>query len=213
MLSFRKCLLFVFIAINSFGYSQENWELIQDKDEIFIYTRNEENNSFKAFKAQLEMNTSMHRFVYEIQNLEGFKDWGYKIKEVNLLERQGDTVQIYYAESKAPFPFKNRDGIYKNTFRWNSELETLSIPISVLHEYLPEKENNVRVKGIGYWEVTKLEENKLQVIFQMSIDPGGGIPAWLSNIFITDSPYSTLINLKKLVEEPIEKNLHFNFLN
>ena len=205
--------MFVFIAINSFGYSQENWELIQDKDEIFIYTRNEENNSFKAFKAQLEMNTSMHRFVYEIQNLEGFKDWGYKIKEVNLLERQGDTVQIYYAESKAPFPFKNRDGIYKNTFRWNSELETLSIPISVLHEYLPEKENNVRVKGIGYWEVTKLEENKLQVIFQMSIDPGGGIPAWLSNIFITDSPYSTLINLKKLVEEPIEKNLHFNFLN
>ncbi|MDT0551888.1 hypothetical protein [Urechidicola vernalis] len=213
MLSFQKYLLFVFIAINSFGYSQENWELIQDKDEIFIYTRNEENTSFKAFKAQLEMNTSIHRFVYEIQNLEGFKDWGYKIKEVNLLERQGDTVQIYYAESKAPFPFKNRDGIYKNTFRWNSELEILSIPIAVLHEYLPEKENNVRVKGIGYWEVTKLAENKLQVIFQMSIDPGGGIPAWLSNIFITDSPYSTLINLKKLVEKPIEKDLHFNFLN
>ena len=203
----------LFVLQSSLCSSQENWELAQDKDEIFIYTRTEENSSFKSFKVNLEIECTIERFIYEIQNLDGFKKWGYKIREVELLERAGDTIQIYYAESKAPFPFKNRDGIYKNTFRWDKESQTLLIPIDVLDNRLPLKEGKIRVKGKGYWKVIVNDKGKLDITFEMSIDPGGAIPAWLSNIFITDSPYSTINDLKEILEVPLKNNINYSFLD
>lgn len=203
----------LFVLQGSLCFSQEDWELARDKNKIFIYTKTEENSSFKSFKVNLEIECTIERFVYEILNLDDFKKWGYKIKEVELLERQGDTVQIYYAESKAPFPFKNRDGIYKNTFKWDKESQSLFIQIDVLHNRLPLKEGKVRVKGNGYWKVIVTDNKKLDITFEMTMDPGGSIPAWLSNIFITDSPYSTISDLRKVLEIPLKKKISYSFLD
>lgn len=211
---FRMKLLLIGICLCSIsqGFSQDVWKIAKEKNGITIYTKSIEDSSLKSFKATVYFNCTIERIVHEILNLNDFMKWGYKIKEVDLLEREGDTIQIYYASSKAPFPFKNRDGIYKNTFKWNSEIETLNITIDALHDYLPEKENNIRVKGRGFWQIDVVSINKQFVTFEMHLDPGGSIPAWLTNMFVTDSPYSTLQKLKEIVEKKDARQFHFDFL-
>jgi len=39
--------------------------------------------------------------------------------------------------------------------------------------------------------------NKIQVRYFLNIDPGGAIPAWITNLFITKGPYETFVNLAK----------------
>ena len=47
----------------------------------------------------------------------------------------------------------------------------------------------------------------------MHLDPGGGIPSWLANMFVSDTPYSTLLDLKKHVEKEKEIKVHYKFIN
>ena len=103
--------------------------------------------------------------------MDNLKDWGYKLKRTELLDRQGDTMQIYFAEARAPFPYKNRYGIYLNTFHWDRDQKLLRIEIELLEDYPFDAEDLILMKGSGYWEARVLEDDHLEVVFEMHVDP------------------------------------------
>ena len=142
-----------------------------------------------------------------------FPKWGHNIKEANILERSGDTLQVYYSVANAPFPYKDRDGIYLNRFRWQKETKTLRVDIEILEDYLALNKKYVRVKGYGYWELQVLSKNKILLTFSMQIDPGGSIPSWLANMFVDDTPFNTLLNLKELLESGNYEKQTFSFID
>ncbi len=205
--------LFIIIFHGGFIPAQEDWKLIKEKNGIQVFTKSIDNFDFKSFKAHILLDTSIQSFVAVLNDIENFKDWGYKIMETSLLKRNGDTLQIYYSVAKAPFPYKNRDGIYLNRFKWTSDNKTLSVDIEVLEDYLEANENLVRVKGQGFWKVIVLPTGQLDITFQMQLDPGGNVPAWMANIFVDDSPYYTLLNLKNVIKKNKYQHQKFNFID
>ena len=192
--------------------AQEQWEMIKDKDGIQVYLEEEGIYAFKTFKGITTIDGSIHDFVYTIFDLERYPNWGHNVKSASLLERIGDTLQIYYSIAKAPFPYKNRDGVYRNRFTWNKEKKELNVSIEVLDDYLKENDKYIRVSGNGYWKVKVAAKNKLEVTFLMQVDPGGAVPSWLANLFVEDTPYNTLINIKKTIAQHKNKKNHFNFI-
>ena len=210
----KKIVLLVFMLFQSvFIFSQEDWNLIKESDEIKVFTKKENNYIIDTFKATVAINSSVEDFVSVLKTIKIFPNWGHNIKNANLLEKSGDTLQIYYSVAKAPFPYKNRDGIYLNRFRWQKETKTLRVDIEVLEDYLALNDKYVRVKGYGYWEVQELSKNKIFVTFSMQIDPGGSIPSWLANMFVEDTPFNTLLNLKELLESGDYKKQTFSFID
>ena len=193
--------------------AQEDWKLVKENKGIQVFTKSAENHNFKTFKAHIILDASIHSFVSVINDIENFKDWGYKIIDASILKRKGDTLQIYYSNAKAPFPYKNRDGIYLNRFRWMSEAQILYVDIEILDTYLPLNDKMIRVKGTGIWKVTVLPLGKLEIIFEMQLDPGGNIPAWMANMFVDESPYHTLLKLKEVIQKDKYQNQKFDFLN
>ena len=168
--------------------AQEQWEMIKDKDGIQVYLEEEGIYAFKTFKGTTTIDASIHDFVDTIFDLERYPEWGHNVKSASLLERKGDTLQIYYSIAKAPFPYKNRDGVYRNRFTWNKENKELNVSIEVLDDYLEENDKYIRVSGNGYWKVKVAAKNKLEVTFLMQVDPGGAVPSWLANLFVEDTP-------------------------
>jgi hypothetical protein len=128
------------------------------------------------------------------------------------LKEQGDTLQIYYSQATAPFPFSDRDGIYQNLYRWQKEKQILSVEIKILSGYLPENNGLVRVKGEGFWQVKVCDDGKLEIVFQMQVDPGGSIPAWLANLFTDETPYQSLFNFRELIKKEKYQDQYFDFL-
>jgi hypothetical protein len=206
-------LLTFLIFQNSLSYAQENWKLVKDSNGIKVFTKNSKNFDFKIFRANMLLDNSIHAFIAVLNDVEGLTNWGYKIKHVSLLERSGDTLQKYYSIAEAPFPYKNRDGVYLNRFKWISDTHTLFVEIEILDDYLDLNDKFVRLNGKGFWRVIVLPSGKLDVTFQMQIDPGGSIPAWLSNIFVDDSPYFTMLKLKKIIKDTRYHEQKYNFIH
>ena len=190
--------------------AQENWKLKKQADGIEIYT-SEGNSKYNSFKGHIVLDNSIHSFVAFLNDMDEYVNWGYKTKEVSLLKKSGDTLQIYHVITQVPFPYKNREGTYQNKFKWNSDSSTLLVDINTLEGY-KENEAFVRVQGNGFWKVVVLPSGKLDITFQMQIDPGGNMPAWLVNMFIGSTPYHTLVNLQKLIKKEKYQNKKFSFI-
>jgi hypothetical protein len=204
--------LFIYSFMGNSILAQEEWKLVKNKNGIKVYTKHTKESNFETFRAQMRVKADVHAFVALLFDIEDFHMWGDGVKSAELLERKGDSLQIYYSEAKAPFPFKNRDGIYSNEFKWNADSNELFVNIRLLHDYLEKDDNMIRVEGKGYWRVRDLDNDSINIIFQMQIDPGGYIPSWLSSLFIDESPYNTFINLRDFINFEKYQNQKFDFI-
>jgi hypothetical protein len=209
------CLIITFVIKADFviGQNEDAWVLTKTKNGIEIFTLKTEASAIKSFKARMIVPGKVEDFVAVLHDVEAMPDWGYNIKNACLLERSGDTVQIYYAEASMPFPFSNRDGIYLNTFVWNSETKKLRVDIQLLPEYMEAKDKLVRVKGNGDWHVNTLKDGNLEIIFRMQVDPGGEIPAWLVNMFINETPFDTMTNIREMMKKAKYRHRDFEFIH
>lgn len=192
---------------------QEQWELIKDKEGVQVFTRANTVSSFKEFKASMQIEAEVNEFLAVLYDVEGLADWAYNIKESKLLNRPDDLSQTYYAVAKAPWPYKDRDGIYENRINWNKESKTLMVRIDMLEDDIELRDDYIRMDGYGYWQVRIISEGKVEVIFQMQVDPGGSIKPWMANMFVTDSPYHTMKGLRDIIEKKKYKGITYNFLN
>ncbi|PWK17287.1 SRPBCC family protein [Xanthomarina spongicola] len=204
-------LLFILMFQNVLA--QEDWEMVKEEDGIKVYTKPVSTSDFKAFKATMTIDESIQSFLSVLYDIEGLTSWGYKLEDASLLKKSGDSLQIYYAEAKVPFPYKNRDGVYANTFKWDANAKILHVEIKLLDKYIAEKEGLVRLTGKGYWKAKVLTSGKLEIVFEMEVDPGGGIPAWMANMFADDSPYYTMFELQKVVKNKKYQNKTYSFIN
>ena len=192
--------------------AQGDWKLEKDESGIKIYTKPVSTSSFNAFKATMIIDESMEAFLSVLYDVDGMATWAYKLKDASLLKRYGDTLQIYYAEVNVPFPYTNRDGIYSNRFRWDTKSKALHVEIDLLDDYMGAKKDLVRITGKGYWKAQVLPSGKLEITFEMAVDPGGGIPGWMANLFAADSPYYTMLELQKVIKKEKYQNKSFEFI-
>ncbi len=181
---------------------QGEWNLKEEKDGITIYSRENPFSDFNEFRATTTAAGSIRAFEAVLRDIAVIPEWMYSVKSSRLLELRGDSVVIYYTEAKSPFPFKNRDGIYLNRYRRQADGKVLWVGIEILPEYLKEEDDMVRIsRGQGHWEARQTGPDRLEIDFQMQVDPGGSIPAWLANMFVVDTPFHTLTELKRMMQE------------
>ena len=69
----------------------------------------------------------------------------------------------------------------------------------MLEDVMGTNDAYVRMDGYGYWKIHELNNDLLEVTFQMQVDPGGSIKAWMANMFVSDSPFYTLLGLREAV--------------
>lgn len=191
----------ILLVTSGMTAQQEKWKMIREKEGIEVFTRTNENSAFKEFRSKMVVKGNVNEFLAVLYDVEGLIAWGYKVKEASLLRRDSESAQLYYAVAKAPFPYKNRDGVYLNRFIWDSPSRTLTVEIEMPESELAEKEDLVRMKGYGFWKVIERPGDRLEIHFQMQMDPGGNIPAWLSNMFSGDTPYFTMLGMKKAMKK------------
>jgi hypothetical protein len=188
-------LLFTFSAS-----AQENWKLVKEDVGIKVYTKTESGSQYKAFKAEMQVNCKIADIVEVLKNMNGVNNWVVNCKGVKLLKTE-DNEQYYYIETSLPWPFNNRDMVYHFQYiEINSE--QVRVIVTGIPGYIKPGEGIVRMtKTDGYWLLTSIDTNKTNIIYQMHVEPGGLIPAWLANPFIVNVPFSTFKELRNIVQK------------
>jgi hypothetical protein len=196
------CLKLILTSILFFGSVEDHdWKLRKEEDGILVYTRKVEGSSFNEFKAITVIHGAS---FYKVLNL--ILDVKYNTRlipdctESRILFQQDKFHNIHYFRIRAPWPVRDRDGIFKSETSVTSNGKLAHISISPLGNYLEEKKDLVRMyRGNGYWEVEELPDKDIKITYQFHGDPAGKIPGWLANSVIVSNPFNTLKNLKALV--------------
>ena len=195
------------------GYGQGDWVLKIEKQGIAVYTRVLPDSKFKAIRVKLELETSLSRMVAVLLDVNAAVDWVYATKSAVLLKQVSPSEVFYYSEINIPWPFSNRDFIAQLKVRQDSLTKVVTVNGPTVPDYLPEKKGIVRVsRSEGKWVITPIGKGRIRVEYTLWTDPGGDLPAWLFNLFVTDGPMESFVKLKEQLKKPEYGRVRFSFI-
>jgi len=193
-----KILLMLGIVLYaSISIADGDWELVQDENEIRIYTRPNDKTNVKDFKADIIISASIEAVNSHMSAVEKQSKWIYNRELTKVLDKPNDRTTIVYSVTNAPWPVTNRDAVVSFTYSESNTDEFIRIDVASINNYYPLNEDYVRVLYIrGFWELIKIDNNRTKVVFMNAVSPGGNIPDWLADSFVLDMPYHSLNNFR-----------------
>lgn len=180
---------FYFVFVLSILSATESWKLVKTTGTVKAYTA-DIGKPFKKVKINSTVNTSYTKAFSSYAIYSEHKNWMPEILESELLKKESDSVWYVRYLVRFPFPFKNKDLVYKmkkKTLANEIRIEYVSAP-----SYIPIRTGVERMQiSEGYWKFSKVNETTSEVE-TCGYNEAAGIPGWLVNMFIIDVPIKTV---------------------
>ncbi|WP_298901282.1 START domain-containing protein [uncultured Psychroserpens sp.] len=191
----KKSIIAFLFCLPTLMFSQNEWTLKKDDDNIKIYTRDAANSNIKEFKAVTTIDTGSKHILDELLTAPDYYEncepnTSYYVKKLN------ENQHVFYAHKDLPWPIKDRDIITLLTVnKINSK--TIKLTLESLPEELPKKDKTIRVKKLmGHWLLEEVE-GKTKVTQQLFLNPEGSLPSFVVNSLLIKGPYKTFKDLHK----------------
>ncbi len=196
-------LLLIFLVGNSLCHGQEDWKYISTKDDVKIYTKITEESQILALKVTTTFSTSLEKLEMLILDIPSQMEYVDGCKLSKLIKTTNKKEQIYYQQSNFPWPFKDRDGLFIQKIDHNKELKTTTIESNAVDYDWENNKNYIKIKKLHtIWTLIPISDSKVKAEYQIFVDPGGKIPYWLINFFITTSPHKSIVKMKLMLASP-----------
>ena len=183
----------------SASMAQGKWDLKKDENGIQVYTRKAAKGNIKELRVVCELDATKAQLINTLQNISDYNSWVYSNKKSTILKMIDQQNIIYYTQSHLPWPIKDRDLVIQLSIQPSGDV--LNIQAKSLPDYLPKNNSYIRVPySLAQWKVTQTPNNKLDVDYMFSIDPGGSIPSWIVNATLTIGPFNSFVKLKEILK-------------
>ncbi|MEE3112685.1 MAG: hypothetical protein VX263_01145 [Bacteroidota bacterium] len=187
---------FILFSIFLFSYQNEfptDWVLKKDKNQIKIYLRKLDYNS-QQYRAETIVEADINSVSSHILDFNNSFKWMYKLKSSKILSKKSDSLFYVYFTVKMNWPLKNRD-LVSDVIVSKTENKVI-IELNSVPGYMEINPNFERIKDTkSVWKIEYLTKNKTKVSLQ-SYAVIEGIPTFISDFFILESPLYSLNNLK-----------------
>ncbi|TVV43589.1 START domain-containing protein [Thalassolituus sp. C2-1] len=182
-----------------------DWELAKEdsKRQIIVYTRAAEQSDMREFRGEMRLQTTLSALVALIEDNKAGPEWIYHCRALEVIEQVSEHERLFYMVTEAPWPVKDRDSVIYSVLTQADDY-SVHVDMQVRNDVFPANDDFIRITNMkGFWEFRPEGDGWVTVIYQVHADPAGGIPAWLANSMVVDSPYYTLKNMRKMVaKEP-----------
>lgn len=198
----KNSILFCVFFLNCLLLSAQNeWKLSREGNGIKVYTQKAADSKFKSVKVECIVAGNIEKLVSILKNVDGNIKWVYNTKRTYSIRTVNKNEFIYYAETALPWPLTNRDMVINMLFINDSLGKKLLVKATGMKDELPKNNNIIRIPFFdGLWDVTTTDKTHISITYTLSIDPGGTIPAWAYNKFVSKGPYNTFHNLSILLK-------------
>jgi len=192
-------LLSILLLMSLDAYSQSSWEVAKNEDGILVYTRAEKGSAFKSFKAIATLEASTDKIIGKLKDADNYIKW-YGYTKTSTLIKQEDSVQYNYVETKFPWPFANRDMVYRMSIKLHHS-GVVELSLNGLPNYIPEKKGIARMQKADGYLLLKPLDGKTEITYEFHSEPGDNIPTWLANNSIAELPFLTLRGLTEVLKK------------
>jgi nitrogen fixation protein len=178
------------------------WTLERNSDSIYVYARDFYGSSFKEIRAETTVKATVGGVAKLFDDISLFTKWINGCKTAYMIKKINDNEGYTYTEIEAGWPVSNRDVITHYVRIQDTLTKNVLITLTGVKDYIPEKDGIVRVESEhGYTKIIPLKNGMVHIIHQLHVDPGGFIPGWLANFFVSDGPLISFQNLRKYLSQ------------
>jgi hypothetical protein len=182
-----------FFATNA----QTGCKLQTEKDSIKVFSCPVENSKYKALRVEFELKANYSQVAAMILDIENLHRWQYKTVSAVTLKRMHPNELIYYTEVQTPSVTNNRDFVIHLSINQNPINKELEVKAVSKPTYVPEKKKVVRVPfSEAHWKIKATSSGKLAVTYNLQIDFGGAVPAWVVNSLSHLAPLETFRSMQ-----------------
>lgn len=190
-------LVLVATTANALDFDSLDWKKDLEKDNLVVYLADVPNSDIKAFRGVSVYDASLDKLVSAVTDMDHLPDWAEGAIHAEVVKSEGNTQWCYYV-NKFPWPYKNRDGVIaQKVVKYGDD--KVSVLLSTNRDMEKPRENLVRVNELlGGWHFRKLDEDKVELTYEVHMEPTGTLPAWAVNMVLTATPKNTLTNLHEV---------------
>lgn len=191
-------IILIIVPMNLFS----QWNLAIDKDSIKVYNKpNDDGYSF--YLAEGYLNATINQVYKTFISIEDHPLWISNCAETRVLHEAPDKQIIYYSQYDFPWPSTDRYSI--------SDMHV----ISKEEKYIklksgPAKNQEIIMDNLVYVsrfyeevEIFYISKNKTKIKLSGAYDPAGAIPAWLTDKFMKQSPYESILKMREILGKEI----------
>ncbi|MEZ5507864.1 MAG: START domain-containing protein [Gammaproteobacteria bacterium] len=177
------------------------WELQRNDEQAMAYSRIDKATGLQVCRVETVMKTSLNALVAMQRDAARIPQWMDGVKSSRIVQ-EADDYYITHTLVPSPWPVKDRDSVVRSDIRQQDDGSVL-IEFASVEGVVPPQKNYERVQNVkGCWCFTPLQDGKTRVEYEVMVDPGGKLPAWLVNRFALDVPYNSIKQMHKLVRDP-----------
>ena len=193
-------LLVLFTTTFTLSAQKSDWHLKKFEKGISVYTRDAANSDFKELKCVVVLKTSLSSIVSLLNDWDTYPQWVYKCGKSTTLKKISETEVMHYQTVEAPWPVDSRDFVVNVKLSQDPVTKIVSIVSTCMPAYIPKVSGYVRITEFkASWTLIPLKDGSIQVVYQLLVNPGGYVPAWLVNLAVIDGPYETTLHFKDWV--------------
>ncbi len=184
------------------AYSIDKAKLSLNKNNIKVWTFQNEKNPVFLYKAETTYNHPLEHAVSLILDVDNAVKWVPYMGSVKVLSRddkKGDFT--LYMVLDFPFPLKDRDLVVQGKMIKEANGQ-VTIKNKAIKNGYPLNPKYVRLTHYeGDWNFQKLAPNKVKVSTYGYANPEGSIPLTFVNMFVQQQPYQMLQKMKIQLSE------------
>ena len=182
-------------------FAERAWQLFQKDHELTVYSLKTEEPVDCEFKAVGIIHQPIEVVRAALMDIPTYMKWIHGCRNVKLLKKKNDSnCEVYFAID-IPWPFYNRDIIYRITNDATAGEERMVIQgIAIEKADVPIREGYDRViEAHFHLTLEKITDVSTKVIYQSKTNPSFNAPAYLSRIICGSMVYNSMVNLKTLL--------------
>jgi hypothetical protein len=200
MRSLQICVLILTVT-HSVGAADDAWTLVATRDGVGTYENRSKTNGYREYRGIARLPVDFDEAVAVIKDIPGTVDWLPRTRRSDEIRRLSETEVLLYVVSNAPWPFKDREMVWKRHSLTDTDDHFLMTFDAVPEPYDGET-GTLRVNSAhGEWELRKLGDGETEVRFQYVGESGGSVPRSFVDSNNRSLPYKVLVALQARIEE------------
>jgi hypothetical protein len=209
----KLTLLLLLLTNCALAQTRNNWALKENNDGVKIFTRDIENSKIKAIKVECQLNATLSQLVSVLMDVNSSEEWLYHTASNYIVKQVSPSELYYYSLVEMPWPVSNRDFIAHLTVSQDAVTKVVTIDAPCVADMVPVKAKVVRIANSkGKWVISPLSKSQVKVVYTLHADPGGIIPAWITNLFVTQGPSQSFKKLKVHLQKAVYKNVKLDYI-
>lgn len=198
MIRFSFCSLLLLAHV---ACAQKAWELKKEKNGISVYSLKTDTGAFNAIKVEALLKGKVDDLVSILLDVEHHHEWAYGTRKASTLKKVSPHEIIFYKEINSPGPVSDRDLVVRMKVVHHPSTKLTRVESVALPNYIPAKKDFVRIpKSNEVWEIKSVDSHSIKINYYLEVDPGGSLPPFLVNLFVSKGPYETFENLRGILE-------------